>query len=124
MQLALNEVAFDCRLLRRDYVSNLRLSVTISQFFRLRCMLYDSLLKLVPSDETDELSAEISELHCIFTLFILANKLEQPALHEVESHRLQIIPHSDRLTFTCQTPAQLHTDITHDRAIRLHQQTF
>lgn len=104
MQLTLNKVAFDCRLLRRDYVCNLRLSVTICQFFRLRCMLNDSLLKLVPCDKTDELSAEISELHRILALFILAHKLEQPALHEVESHRLQIIPHSDRLAFTCQTP--------------------
>ncbi len=68
-------------------------------------MLDDGLLKLVPCDETDELSAEISELDRIFALFILANKLEQPALHEVESYRLQIIPHSDRLAFTCQTPA-------------------
>lgn len=124
MQLALNEVSFDCRLLRRDYESNLRLFVTISQFFRLRSMLDDGLLKLVPSDETDELSAEICELHRVFALLIIAHKPKQPALHEVESHRLQIIPHSDRLTFTCQTPPQLHTDITHDRAIRLHQQTF
>jgi len=124
MQLALNEVSFDCSLLWRDNVSNLRLSVTISQLFRLRSMLDDSLLKLVSSDEANKLSAEIRKLHRFFALFIIAHELEQPTLHKVESHGLQIISQRNILTFTCQTSPQLNSDISHDRAVRLHQQTL
>lgn len=98
--------------------------VLLHQLLPLRGVLDNTLLKLVFSHEADKLIAEVGELYRVLALLVLAHELEDPVLHEVDAHRLQVRAHREHLALPSQTPLQANLDVLHYIAVCLEHQSF